>query len=106
MAKPATIQAQPEIACADADIIAEMTRWMAHLRTERRLSPKTTEAYARDLRQFLVFLGAHWGSSVTLKRFAALEASDVRAFMVSILSFQSVRRDQRPPDTFNVVPVT
>lgn len=83
MAKPATIQAQPEIACADADIIAEMTRWMAHLRTERRLSPKTSEAYARDLRQFLVFLGAHWGSSVTLKRFAALEASDVRAFMAA-----------------------
>ena len=83
MAKPATIQAQPEIACADADIIAEMTRWMAHLRTERRLSPKTSEAYARDLRQFMVFLGAHWGSSVTLKRFAALEASDVRAFMAA-----------------------
>ena len=83
MAKPATIQAQPEITCADADIIAEMTRWMAHLRTERRLSPKTSEAYARDLRQFMVFLGAHWGSSVTLKRFAALEASDVRAFMAA-----------------------
>jgi integrase/recombinase XerC len=83
MAKPATIQAQPEIACADADIIAEMTRWMAHLRTERRLSPKTSEDYALDLRPFLVFLGAHWGSSVTLKRFAALEASDVRAFMAA-----------------------
>ena len=58
-----------------------MTRWLAHLRAERRLSPKTLEAYARDVRQCLVFLSQHWGGRVTLKRFAALEASDVRAFM-------------------------
>ena len=35
------------------------------------------------LRQFLNFLGEHWGALVTLPRFAALEASDVRAFMAS-----------------------
>ena len=34
----------------------EMTRWLSHLRAERRLSPKTLEAYARDLRQCLDFL--------------------------------------------------
>ena len=33
------------------------------------------------VRQCLVFLGEHWGAQVTLARFAALEASDVRAFM-------------------------
>ena len=60
-----------------------MARWLSHLRAERRLSPKTLEAYARDVRQCLMFLSQHWGELVTLKRFAALEASDVRAFMAS-----------------------
>ncbi len=86
MAKPVpqaqVAAAQPvEIACAAADIILEMTHWLSHLRAERRLSPKTLEAYARDVRQCLIFLGEHWGAQVTLPRFAALEASDVRAFM-------------------------
>ncbi len=67
--------------CADARLTQEMTRWLSHLRAERRLSPKTLEAYARDVRQCLVFLSEHWGKVVTLSHFAALEASDVRAFM-------------------------
>ena len=80
MAKPAPAP-QIDLACADAGFSAEMTRWLAHLRAERRLSPKTLEAYARDVRQCLAFLAEHWGALVTLPRFAALEASDVRAFM-------------------------
>src|ERR1700726_4994507 len=80
MAKP--VAAPPiELACAADDIALQMTRWLSHLRAERRLSPKTLEAYARDLRQCLEFLGEYWGALVTLARFAALEASDVRAFM-------------------------
>jgi len=70
-----------ELASADPSIAQEMARWLSHLGTERRLSPKTLEAYARDLRQCLDFLCAHWGERVTLKRFAALEATDIRAFM-------------------------
>src|SRR6201995_1545289 len=70
-----------ELDCADASVMQEMTRWLSHLRSERRLSPKTLEAYARDVRQCFVFLGEHWGARVTLSRFAALEATDVRAFM-------------------------
>ncbi|MDA9436153.1 tyrosine recombinase XerC [Bradyrhizobium sp. CCBAU 51627] len=70
-----------ELASADPSIAQEMARWLSHLGAERRLSPKTLEAYGRDLRQCLDFLCTHWGERVTLERFAALEATDVRAFM-------------------------
>ena len=81
MAKPVPDVQAIELACAGDDLTAEMIRWLSHLRAERRLSPKTSEAYARDVRQFLAFLGEHWGRRLTLAGFAALEASDVRAFM-------------------------
>ncbi|WP_407116092.1 tyrosine recombinase XerC [Bradyrhizobium sp. LMG 9283] len=70
-----------ELASADPSIAQEMARWLSHLGAERRLSPKTLEAYGRDLRQCLDFLCSHWGERVTLERFASLEATDVRAFM-------------------------
>src|SRR6267154_3143796 len=81
MTKPAASLQTIELDCADKGFALQMTRWLSHLRAERRLSPKTLEAYARDVRQCLIFLGEHWGRKVTLKGFAALEASDIRAFM-------------------------
>src|SRR6202011_2458671 len=81
MTKPAASLQPIELDCADETFALEMTRWLSHLRAERRLSPKTSEAYARDVRQFLTFLAEHWGARVTLQGFAALEASDIRAFM-------------------------
>jgi integrase/recombinase XerC len=70
-----------ELDSADDSVALQMTRWLTHLRSERRLSPKTLEAYARDLRQCLDFLCEHWGTRVSLARFSKLEASDIRAFM-------------------------
>src|SRR6201746_360186 len=81
MTKSAALLQPIDLDCAADDIALQMTRWLSHLRAERRLSPKTLEAYARDLRQCLTFLAKPWGARVTLKAFAALEASDFRAFM-------------------------
>jgi len=51
MANQAAAVQPVELDCADDDIGLQMTRWLSHLRAERRLSPKTSEAYARDLRR-------------------------------------------------------
>jgi integrase/recombinase XerC len=71
------------ITCAASDLLKEITRWRSHLRAERRLSPKTLEAYERDVRQFLMFLGGHWSDTITLESFAKLDATDVRSFMAA-----------------------
>ena len=55
--------------------------WLAHLGHERRLSPKTLEAYGRDLNQFRAFLDEHLGASPDLKAVAALKPADLRAFL-------------------------
>jgi len=68
---------------ASADVAAEVVRWLSHLGAERRMSPKTVEAYERDVRQFLGFLTGHGGEPVTLSALAAIEPRDVRAFMAS-----------------------
>jgi len=68
---------------AGADVIAEVTRWLAHLSAERRMSAKTCEAYERDVRQFLAFLSEHLGGRVTLAALGRIEAQDMRAFLAA-----------------------
>jgi integrase/recombinase XerC len=55
--------------------------WLTHLGSERRLSPKTLEAYSRDFRQFLAFLAGYEGAAPTPASLAALKPADIRAFM-------------------------
>ena len=46
---------------AAADVAREVMRWLGYLAAERRMSPKTVEAYQRDVGQFLGFLCGHLG---------------------------------------------
>ena len=65
------------------DVAAEIARWLKFLGDEKRMSPKTLDAYARDARQFLGFLAEHLGGAPSLKQLARLTPQDVRAFMAA-----------------------
>ena len=64
-------------------VAAEIEGWLRHLGDERRMSPKTVEAYRRDVLQFLGFLAEHLGGAPSLKELAALAPADVRAFLAA-----------------------
>jgi len=66
-----------------ADVASEITRWLDYLGAERRMSPKTLEAYRRDVGQFLAFMAEHLGGRPNLKQLAKLTPADVRAFMAA-----------------------
>ena len=66
-----------------AKVVAEIEGWLRHLAAERRLSPKTVEAYRLDVLQFLGFLSEHLGGAPSLKELAALAPADVRAFLAA-----------------------
>ncbi|MGO9700499.1 MAG: tyrosine recombinase XerC [Xanthobacteraceae bacterium] len=64
-------------------VAAEIKGWLRHLGDERRYSPKTLEAYRRDVLQFLTFLAEHLGGPPSLKALAVLTPADVRAFLAA-----------------------
>jgi integrase/recombinase XerC len=64
-------------------VAAEVEGWLRHLGDERRMSPKTVEAYRRDVLQFLGFLAGHLGGAPSLEELAALAPADVRAFLAA-----------------------
>ena len=75
--------APPDLPFAAPAVAAELESWLLHLGGERRLSPKTLEAYRRDALQFLRFLPHHLGGRVTLTAVAELAPRDLRAFLAA-----------------------
>jgi len=65
------------------DTAAEVAAWLTYLGAEKRMSPKTMDAYRRDVGQFLAFLATHFGARATLKRLQNLTPADIRAFMAA-----------------------
>jgi integrase/recombinase XerC len=65
------------------DVATEIGGWLAYLGAEKRMSPKTLEAYQRDVGQFLAFMADHLGGRPSLKQLAKLSPSDIRAFMAA-----------------------
>ena len=55
--------------------------FLRYLATERRAATGTVEAYGRDIRFLLEFLGAHWGKEPMLADLAGVTQIDLRSFM-------------------------
>ena len=63
------------------DAAAVTKAWLQSLKSEKRVSPKTLEAYGRDFQQFTAFLTEHLGAHANLVMLAELPLADFRSFM-------------------------
>ena len=68
--------AHPELTADQA-----LSAWLAHLAHERRLSPRTLEAYGHIGRLYVAFLESHRGEALWLADLGAVTAAEVRAHL-------------------------
>lgn len=68
---------------ADAGLSAPnaLLAWLEHLAHERRLSPRTLEAYGHIGRHYVAFLERHRGGPQTLADLGAVTAAEIRAHL-------------------------
>ncbi len=66
---------------ASPGLAAVVAGWLVHLARERQMSARTIEAYGRDVRQFLAFLGERYGAAPSLADFTDCAPADLRAFL-------------------------
>ena len=67
------------IASEGAQALVE--RWLAGLTGIRNMSPRTIQAYRRDVAGFLGFLAGHWGGPAGRAALAQVGPRDIRAWM-------------------------
>ncbi|GLK76573.1 tyrosine recombinase XerC [Methylopila jiangsuensis] len=79
----ASRDAETALAPGAADTRAAVAEWLSHLAAERRMSPKTVEAYGRDVRDLLVFLTRHLGDPPSVAAIVGLAPRDVRAYLAA-----------------------
>ena len=60
-----------------------LNAWLGYLARERRVSPRTLEAYKSCVAAYLGFLQRHRGDSVALTDLAAISTADLRAYLSS-----------------------
>ena len=77
MAKHSRIAPAPRSDAVDQAVLA----WRSWLADQKRASPHTCAAYARDAEDFLAFLAPHLGGPVDLEALAGLRAGDFRAWL-------------------------
>ena len=70
-------------ALAAPDLAAAARAWLARLKSEKRASPHTLDAYARDADAFVSFLAGHLGGMPDLAALKALRPADFRAWLTS-----------------------
>ena len=68
--------AHPELTAPEA-----LSAWLEHLAHERRLSPRTLEAYGHIGRLYLAFLERHRGGPQSLADLGAVSAAELRAHL-------------------------